>query len=40
MKKQENSYNKYVGTIGCIIFTIINFIAIIRLDVLKTKLNN
>ena len=32
-------FGQYVGTIGCIIFAITNFMAIIRLDILKSKEN-
>ena len=30
-------FGQYVGTLSCAIFTIVNLIAIIRLDVLKDK---
>lgn len=32
-------FGQYVGAISCIIFTIVNFIAIVRLDIFKINAN-
>lgn len=34
------NFGQYVGAISCLIFTIINIIAIVRLDILKKKENS